>query len=49
VRAGTRTPVSASLGVVGRVQSGAETGPMRGLGGRARLVELGGGAWGLVV
>jgi hypothetical protein len=47
-RAGTRMPVSASLGalVVGR--AGARARPMRGLGGRGRLVELGGGEWGLV-
>jgi hypothetical protein len=41
-------PVSACLGGVKRVQNGAVAWPMGVLGGRARLVELGGGEWGLV-
>jgi hypothetical protein len=41
-------PVLASLGRVGRVQNGAVAWPMGVLGGRAWLVEVGGGEWGLV-
>jgi hypothetical protein len=48
VRAGTRTPVSASPGVVECVQSEARAWPMGGLGGRGRLGGLGGGEWGLL-
>jgi hypothetical protein len=48
VRAGTRTPVSASLGGVGRVQCVARAWPMGAFGGNGRLGELGGGVWGLV-
>jgi hypothetical protein len=48
VRMGTRTAVSASPNVIERMQSEAEAWPMRGLGGRARLGELGGGEWDLV-
>jgi hypothetical protein len=49
VRAGTRTPVSASPGVLGVGRAGARARPMSVLGGRRRLVELGGGEWGLMV
>jgi hypothetical protein len=48
VRAGTRTPVSASPGIAERGQSEARAWPMRGLGGKGRLGELGGGEWDLV-
>jgi hypothetical protein len=48
VRAGTRTPVSASPGVAERGQSEARAWPMSVLGGRGRLGELGGGEWDLV-
>jgi hypothetical protein len=48
VHAGTHTPVSASPGVAERGQSEARVWPMRGLGGRGRLGELGGGEWDLV-
>jgi hypothetical protein len=41
-------PVVACLGGAERVQSGAMAWPMGALGGRARLVELGGAEWGLV-
>jgi hypothetical protein len=41
-------PVSACLGGVGRVQNGAVAWPMGVLGGRAGLVERGGGEWSLV-
>jgi hypothetical protein len=43
VRAGTRMPVVACLGGVGRMQSGAVAWPMGALGGNGRLGELGGG------
>jgi hypothetical protein len=43
VRVGTRMPVVACLGGVGRVQSGAVAWPMGALGGNGRLGELGGG------
>jgi hypothetical protein len=42
-RAGTRTPVSASLGMPGAGRGGARARPMSVLGGRRRLVELDGG------
>jgi hypothetical protein len=41
-------PVSACLGGVEDMQNGAVAWPMGVLGGRAGLVELGGGEWGLV-
>jgi hypothetical protein len=41
-------PLSTSLGNAEREQSGARARPMRGLGGRGRLVELDGGKWGLM-
>jgi hypothetical protein len=41
-------PVSACLGSVKRMQNGAMAWPMEVLAGRARMVELGGGEWGLV-
>jgi hypothetical protein len=49
VHAGMCTPVSASPGIVERVQSEARAWPMGGLGSRGRLGELGGGEWDLVV
>jgi hypothetical protein len=49
VHAGMRTPVSAARGVAERGQSEARAWPMRGLGGRGQLGELGGGEWDLVV
>jgi hypothetical protein len=42
------TPTSASLGIVEHGQSEARAWPMRGLGGRGRLGELGGGEWDLM-
>jgi hypothetical protein len=42
-------PLLASPGIGERGQSGARARPMGGLGGRGRLVELGGGEWDLVV
>jgi hypothetical protein len=48
VRVGTRTLVSASPGVLGAGRAGARARPMSIRGGRSRLVELGGGEWGLV-
>jgi hypothetical protein len=47
VRAGTRTLVSASPGMLGAGRAGARARPMSVQGGRSRLVELGGasGAW----
>jgi hypothetical protein len=48
VCAGTRVPVVACLGGVEREQDRAAARPMGALGGRARLVESGGGQWGLV-
>jgi hypothetical protein len=48
VRVGTWTLVSASPGIVERMQSEARAWPMGGLGGRGRLGELGGGEWDLV-
>jgi hypothetical protein len=42
------TPLSASPGIAEREQSRARARPMSGLGGRGRLVELGGGEWGLM-
>jgi hypothetical protein len=48
VHGGTCMPVSASPGVVERMQSEAGTWPMRGLGSRAQLGELGGGERDLV-
>jgi hypothetical protein len=48
VCAGTRVPVVACLGGAERVQDRAIARPMGALGGRARLVELGGAEWGLV-
>jgi hypothetical protein len=47
-RAGTRTPVSASPGALVTGRAGARARPMNILGGRGRLVELGGGEWDLV-
>jgi hypothetical protein len=44
----THTPLSASPGIAEHVQSEARARPMGGLGGRDRLVELGGGEWDLV-
>jgi hypothetical protein len=46
--AGTRVPVVVCLGSAERVQARAIVWPMGALGGRARLVELGGAEWGLV-
>jgi hypothetical protein len=48
VCAGTRVPVVACLGGMERMQDRAIAWPMGALGGRARLVELGGAEWGLV-
>jgi hypothetical protein len=45
---GTRMPVSTCQGGTERVQDRAMAWPMGALGGRAQLVELGGGEWGLV-
>jgi hypothetical protein len=42
------TPVSASPGALVAGRAGARARPMSGLGGRGRLVELGGGEWGLM-
>jgi hypothetical protein len=49
VRAGTRTLLSASSGMPGVSRARARAGPMGGLVGRRRLVELDGGAWDLLV
>jgi hypothetical protein len=48
VRAGMRTPVSASQGIIGHVQNGAGAWPIGGLGGSGRLGELDGVEWDLV-
>jgi hypothetical protein len=48
VCAGMRMPLSASFGVPGMSRARARAGPMGGLVGRQWLVELDGGAWGLL-